>query len=313
MGPAVSPLNAEPPEEATRPCAACGGGPQVPHLSVRHEVGGEGLIPSTDRFGSALSDIVRCLACGHMELAELPTAADLVNEYADAESMDYVAEEAGQRQTARMTLQTLERHAAPGALLDAGCWVGFLLDEARRRGWDGVGLEPSRFASEYARDQLRLDVRTTDLFDTELEPGRFDAAVLADVLEHFPDPGAALDRVGRWLRDEGVIYLALPDAGSRLARTLGARWWSVIPTHVQYFTRNSLRVLLRRHGWEAVEVSTAPKAFTVAYYLGRAAGYSDLLGRVLVGGAARAGVADRLWTPDFRDRMAVIARRIRAG
>lgn len=312
MGTAISPLNAES-SEATSRCAACGGGPLVPHLSVRHELGGEGLIPTTDRFGSALSDIVRCLACGHMQLAELPTAADLVNEYAGAESMDYVAEEAGQRQTARTTLQALERHVAPEALLDVGCWVGFLLDEARLRGWDGVGLEPSRFASEYARAQLRLDVRTTDLFDAKLEPGRFDAAVLADVLEHFPDPGAALDQVGSWLGNAGVIYLALPDAGSRVARKLGARWWSVIPTHVQYFTRNSLRILLNRHGWEVIEVSTAPKVFTVGYYLGRAAGYSELLGRALVGGAARAGLAHRLWAPDFRDRMGVMARRTRIG
>jgi SAM-dependent methyltransferase len=272
-------------------------------------MGGKGLIPTTDQFGAALSDIVRCTACGHMQLGELPAAADLLDEYADAESMDYVAEEAGQRRTARTMLGAIERHVAPGTLLDVGCWVGFLLDEARLRGWDGVGLEPSRFASDYARDRLGLDVRTADVFEAELEGGRFDAAVLADVLEHFPDPGAVLDQIGAWLAPEGVIALALPDAGSRMARVLGARWWSVIPTHVQYFTRDSLRTLLTRHGWEAVRMTTAPKTFTAGYYLGRLGGYSDRLGRALVGAAARVGVADRLWAPDFRDRMAVIARR----
>ena len=37
--------------------------------------------------------------------------------------------------------------------------------------------------------------------------------------------------------------MMLPDAGSALARRMGARWWSVIPTHVQYFTRASLAQL----------------------------------------------------------------------
>jgi hypothetical protein len=90
---------------------------------------------------------------------------------------------------------------------------------------------------------------------------------------------------------------------------MGRRWWSVLPTHVHYFTRPSLTRLLRSRGFEVLEVATAPKAFSVAYYLGRLGGYSPPLARALVGAARRAGVADRLWGPDFRDRMAVLARR----
>jgi hypothetical protein len=101
----------------------------------------------------------------------------------------------------------------------------------------------------------------------------------------------------------------LPDAGSRLARAMGARWWSVIPTHVHYFTRASLRALLARNGFEVLEVDTQPKAFTVRYYLGRIGGYSRPVAGALVAVAERLGLADRLWAPDFRDRMLVLARR----
>ena len=87
-----------------------------------------------------------------------------------------------------------------------------------------------------------------------------------------------------------------------------ARWWSVIPTHVQFFTRRSLRTLLERHGWTVLEIETAPKAFSVRYYLERIGGYSPGLARLLVRGARAARVVDRMWALDFRDRMAVIAR-----
>ncbi|MDQ3768722.1 MAG: class I SAM-dependent methyltransferase [Actinomycetota bacterium] len=112
------------------------------------------------------------------------------------------------------------------------------------------------------------------------------------------------------LRADGprLAWLALPDAGSRVARALGARWWSVIPTHVQYFTRGSLATLLGRHGWQVLDVATAPKAFTVRYYLERTGGYSPAAARGLVRAARIARVADRMWAPDFRDRMQVIAR-----
>ena len=105
----------------------------------------------------------------------------------------------------------------------------------------------------------------------------------------------------------GLVWLAIPDAGSRVARVLGRRWWSVLPTHVQYFTRDSIAVLLERCGFEVLDVATAPKAFTVRYYLERIA-------RVFAAAVAPADPGRRrrrrrrpdlgsgLPRPDFRDR-----------
>ncbi|HWF73589.1 MAG TPA: class I SAM-dependent methyltransferase [Solirubrobacteraceae bacterium] len=273
------------------------------------EIGPDGLIPSTDRFGSALGDIVRCPRCGHMQLDPMPDAAMLAGAYAEAQSDAYIEEEAGQRETARRALARIEAHApGRGAILDLGCWVGFLLAEARDRGWQRpLGVEPSTFGSRYAREELGLEVITGDLFSAELEPGSFDAIVMGDVIEHLVSPAAALARLRELLAPGGVVWLAVPDAGSGVARLLGKRWWSVIPTHVQYFTRGSLATLLARSGFEELEVSTAPKAFTVGYYLERIGGYSPAAGRALARAARAAGVAERMWAPDFRDRMAVIA------
>ena len=130
------------------------------------------------------------------------------------------------------------------------------------------------------------------------------------VIEHLRDPGVALDRARAVLRRDGLVGLVLPDAGSAVARAMGRRWLSVIPTHVQYFTRHSIRVLLERHGFAVVSVGTAPKVFTVRYYLQRISGYSERVGEALVAAASAAGVADRAVAPDLRDRMRVIARSI---
>ena len=289
-------------------CVACGAGGLVPHLRVAGDAGPGGLAPTTDRFGTALADIVRCPRCGHMQLERFPPEAELDAAYGEATSADYVEEEAGQRATARRTLERIERHARRGTLLDLGCWVGFLLAEARERGWETLGLEPSDFASRYARERLGLDVRTSSLWEADLPEGAFSAVALGDVIEHLPRPGEALDRIGDLLEPGGVVWLALPDAGSPVARVLGRRWWSVIPTHVQYFTRRSLRILLERHGFTVLETRTAPKAFRVRYYLDRVGGYSRPVASALVAGAERLGLADRTWAPDFRDRMMVVAR-----
>jgi hypothetical protein len=60
-------------------------------------------------------------------------------------------------------------------------------------------------------------------------------------------------------------------------------------------------------GFELRHLDTTPKAFTVRYYLERIAGYSPPVSRALVAGAGAVGLADRIWAPDFRDRMVAIA------
>lgn len=245
--------------ERVERCAACGGGGLKPRFAVRGEIGDSGLIPTTKEFGTALSDIVRCPACGHMQLDVFPSEDELAAAYAEATSDDYVEEEPGQRESARRMLVKLERHVAPGRLLDIGPWVGFYMARARARGWTATGIEPSTFASAYARDRLGLDVRTGDLFAAELGEGQFDVVLMGDVLEHLVRTDEALEHVGRWLAPGGALVLLLPDAGSLVARLLGRRWWSVIPTHVHYFTRGSIARLLGRHGFRVVHISTDPK------------------------------------------------------
>jgi SAM-dependent methyltransferase len=238
----------------------------------------------------------------------MPAPAELEAGYREAASADYEAEEPGQRATARAELSRIERHVAgPGRLVDLGCWVGFLPAEAARRGWHAVGVEPSVWAAERARGR-GVEVVVAGLLEADLPERAFAAVTMGDVLEHLPDPGAALERVERMLAPDGVLWIATPDAGSLLARALGRRWWSVIPTHVHLFTRRSVTALLERHDFEVLELGTSPKAFSVGYYLGRLGGYSPTVARAVVALARRLGLADALWTPDFGDRMAVVAR-----
>lgn len=289
-------------------CCACDGGPLRLKLRVARDLDEQGLIPTTDAFGSALDDIVECSACGHRQLAGMPSEDELLTLYVGARADHYIEEARGQGVTARTSLDHIERHVKAGRLLDLGCWVGFMLVEARGRGWDVTGVEPSEFAAAYARDHFNLSVLEQDLLAADLPGGAFDAIVLGDVIEHLTDPLAALRHIASLLAPGGVLYLTLPDSGSRLARALGARWWGVIPTHVQYFSRHSLSLLLARAGYEVLDVTTAPKTFTIRYYAHRLGGYSPALARTVVRAFELIGFADGLWTPDFRDRMAFVAR-----
>ncbi|HVY09138.1 MAG TPA: class I SAM-dependent methyltransferase [Mycobacteriales bacterium] len=266
--------------------------------------------PSADRYGETVGTVLRCLDCGHASLEQQPTDEVLAAAYGDAADPVSLDEEAGQLETARRGLERIESVVPVGTLVDIGCWTGSFVAAAAGRGWQASGVEPSTWAVERARER-GLDVHVGDLSSSGVAPGTMRCVVMCDVIEHLLDVSGAIGSVAEMLEPGGALYLTTPDAGGRLARTMGQRWWSILPMHVQYFTRDSMRRLLERHGLRVARVASHPKVFTAAYYAQRLGGYSAGLARMTVRASERLHLDQKLIAPDFHDRMEVIA--VKAG
>jgi SAM-dependent methyltransferase len=193
------------------------------------------------------ADLFACLDCGSVQQPAIPRRRELVELYRDVRDDDYLAEEQGRRATAARLLDLIAPHVPSGRLLDIGCGHGLLLDEARRRGYDTVGLELSRAAAAHARGRLGLDVREVPLEGFEAD-GEFDVVLLVDVLEHLDDPLAGLDHCAGLLAPDGVLCVVTPDPSSLTARLAGVRWWAYLPAHTCLLPRRTLRELLTARG-----------------------------------------------------------------
>jgi protoporphyrinogen oxidase/SAM-dependent methyltransferase len=295
-------------------CPACGWRdadarwPVMASSEVECGVSAASFRPSADRFGEAIGTVVSCRRCGHGSLASPPDDEAVAAAYAhaaDPVSLDVVV---GQGRTAARALALVERHIEPGRLLDVGCWTGSLLEAAARRGWRATGVEPSGWAVDRALAR-GLDVTHGTLDDLALPAASVRLITCCDVLEHLVDPAAALARFAELVEPGGGLYLTVPDAGSRLARALGRRWWSVLPMHVQHFTRSSARRLVEAHGFEVLAVRSHAKAFSARYYAGRLTAFAPPAGRAVRRGLDALGQSDRLIAPSFGDRLQLVARR----
>ncbi|MHB8464439.1 MAG: methyltransferase domain-containing protein [Acidimicrobiales bacterium] len=292
-------------------CPVCGGvlyreRYPIPRDGTEGGVRADAFRPSSAHFGAALAAIVTCRACGHGTLDTYPPPPAVADAYTDAVDVVSLREEAGQIATASRALERIEAIAAPGRLADIGCWTGSLLVAAQQRGWDVAGVEPSAWASARARAR-GLEVRTLGLGDHGWARGSFRAVAMCDVLEHLDDPAHAIEEAHALLEPGGVLYLTVPDAGSIAARVMGRRWWSVLPMHLQYFTRGSMLRLLNARGFRVVSARTHAKVFTTRYYAERLAGYAPPLAAAGVRVLQRAGLADKLIAPNLGDRLEVIA------
>ena len=219
---------------------------------------------------------VACGSCGVVRLDPLPDAEAAAGLYDDGYFVasttggyhDYLADEAIHRRNARRHLDGLERDGArpPGRLLEVGAAAGFLSDEARRRGWDPVGVEVAPIA-DHARDRLGLPVHR-EIADTE---GPFDACVMNQVLEHLPDPAAALAAVAERSAPGARLSIETWDRSSQ----------QVTPPSVLWLLSGAdLRSLLVDAGFEDVDVRRATKWVSLATVLGQSADGSGVLRRL---------------------------------
>ncbi|HZD96001.1 MAG TPA: class I SAM-dependent methyltransferase, partial [Candidatus Sulfotelmatobacter sp.] len=110
---------------------------------------------------------------------------------------------------------------------------------AARLHYDVQGIEPSQQAAKYAREQLKLNVRTGSLEEASLPAASFAAVTLIDVIEHLTDPMGALRHAHRLLQPNGCLYLVTHNIGSLTARLLGKRWWGAPSgAHLLFLTVN---------------------------------------------------------------------------
>ena len=158
------------------------------------------------------------------------------------------------------------RHVGTGkSVLDLGCWDGLLLETLGGRGCRGVGVERDPAALGRARAR-GLEVVEADLDDPSwperLGGRRFDAVVMADVVEHVREPERVLAEASRCLAPGGALVLSVPNvahASVRLSLLLGdfdpVEKGILDRTHLHWFTLRSLHAMLRSAGLRIDELS----------------------------------------------------------
>ena len=171
-------------------CAACAG-PLVPWREAEPQ--------DTAIEGRYL--LYRCGRCGSAATAGAPRPELYESGVYAAEATRLGAlVEAVRRSYERQKLSLLARAVPPPArVLEAGSGQGRFLVMARDAGYEASGFEPSRAGVEIAASR-GIELERASLEEASVEPASVDAVVLWHVLEHLDDPGAALDRLGGWLR-----------------------------------------------------------------------------------------------------------------
>ena len=252
--------------------------------------------------------IVKCCKCGLIYTNPRPDQTKILTNYSDMVDDFYVQEEAGRRQSANSILTYFKKINKTGRILDVGCATGFLLDEARKGGWEVYGVELSSWAVDYAKNKLQLpNIIQGSLTQADYPANFFDVVVLKDVIEHLTDPKDILEQIRRILKPAGIICCNTPDIDSLVSKILGAKWWGIKQSHLFYFNKHSLSALFKATGFVPIKIRSHARTFTLNYWISNLLAYRPAFRFVRALLDKKPSWANKLLCIDLGDQVEIFA------
>ena len=233
--------------EVDKSCPVCG-------VETEPAVLGKTTLGGNTRF-----DLAECQACATRYLSPLPSPAQLQKLYvASYYGQDWYKQEGWGSAFARNLLAKKQ----PGKFLDVGCGLGFFMKGIRKNSeWEVYGVEFAAAAVDFARNELKLDVRRGELVDVGYPDSFFDYIQVHNVLEHVRDPMTLLRECRRILKDDGVIDLRVPNGKVdslnllRFFKSTGEPSFSK-SGHVFFFPRTAIVRMVEEVGLEIAKSRT---------------------------------------------------------
>lgn len=193
-------------------------------------------------------DIFQCAGCGLVQTGNPPVSyyREVVRAAAFSDAMKAFR----RTQFAELAYQ----HGLRGKkVIEIGCGRGEYLALLRESGMDAHGLEDAEDSvRQCVANGLHVTRGFVDSASYELPSAPYDAFVVLNFLEHWPEPNAGLRGIARNLIEGGLGLVEVPNFDMILRNNLFAEF---ISDHLTYFTRETLETTLRLNGFEVLKSS----------------------------------------------------------
>ena len=152
---------------------------------------------------------------------------------------------------------SLEGLPPASKVLEIGSGLGYMTYALRKAGFDASGMDISRVAVEGATARFGPFYQEADLQDWSIRyPGAYDLVLMAELIEHVPDPASMLQMAAKLLKPGGRLVITTPNKSNFPNWVL---WETEAPPiHLWWFSENSMLVLAGQAGLEAHFIDFSP-------------------------------------------------------
>lgn len=212
-------------------------------------------------YRSLYPGILKCVDCGHVFADVDVTDQDMVKIYSERyffgeEYSNYIREKSALQKNFRRRidiLKSIDADLSNKSILEIGCAYGFFLELAQKYFGSAVGFDIAQDAILYARNTLGLEAYCDNFLDHDFCGRKFDVVCMWDTIEHLLYPDQYVSKISEIVPSGGLFALTTGDIESSVARLQKENWRMIHPpTHIHYFSKRTIGLLLRKYGFEPV-------------------------------------------------------------
>ncbi len=139
-------------------------------------------------------------------------------------------------------------------MLEIGPGEGSFLYEARKEGFEVGGIELNNIQANFIKNRLGISCEESPLDALSFGGKKFDVIYHRDVISHFYDPVAELQKMNERLKDNGFLIFETGNLGNVEEKYFKLFSSFQLPDHLFFFSEKNLKELLRRTGFEFIKV-----------------------------------------------------------
>jgi 2-polyprenyl-3-methyl-5-hydroxy-6-metoxy-1,4-benzoquinol methylase len=151
-----------------------------------------------------------------------------------------------------------------GTLVEIGSYAGVFLNEAKKRGWNVIGVEPLELPALYSEKEFGIKTIRKYFEESDLQHESIDVVVACHVIEHVPDPSLFVNHAFKLLKSKGKLILETPTYDSYTFKVLKYRERSVkCNGHIYFFTKDTLMKLVEKNGFKVLKHEKVGRTLTM--------------------------------------------------
>lgn len=147
-------------------------------------------------------------------------------------------------------------------IIEIGAGCGEFLEVMAQTGLEAYGLEHlEESVDKCLKNDLRVYRGFIDDENYIIENGPYNAFFIMNFLEHIPNPNEFLRGISNNLKDNAIGLIEVPNVDMILKKQMFSEF---ISDHLMYFTRDTLKLLLEKNGFEVLEVKVVWHEYVIS-------------------------------------------------
>ena len=152
-------------------------------------------------------------------------------------------------------------------VLEIGSYYGVLGSIIKPNVKSYTGLELSRHASQYAKNNFNLNIVNKPLSIFFKEKVSFDIIIMNDVIEHLDNPFETLELIEKHLNPEGFLIFTTCNMDAIVPKIMGGNYHWIMPMHKFYFSNYTLRYFLNMNNMHLFRIESDTKTTNMGYFI----------------------------------------------